>query len=163
MDLNLKENKAPVEKGDITTRDNAMEARSKKPEDVIGFLRAHNFGFRDELAVVSVEKFIRYMQEFKPDPNEIYNLVVEKYSFEENHNQTKIYNYHPPATKEDFTLLDSFIAVLVEAGYAKEGEISRDVWSQEAELALSNAFKDFNDYSISEQKELSAKHENWRS
>jgi uncharacterized protein YwgA len=50
--------------------------------------------------------------------------------------------------------VESFVDTLVEAGYAKDGEIDKAKWSSEAENLLFEALSDFQELSPKEKKEF---------
>lgn len=114
---------------------------NRHPEMVIAFLRSHNFGFPEEPASMAVR------------------LIKENIQSKFFLNQRITNGF----VKQQYSLFDSLIYTLEQAGYAAPQEIPNNAWSEKAERALNLALKDWNKKNKKWKDKKSKGHESWKS
>ena len=110
------------------------EVPTKKPEDVIGFLREFDFGNPSESAQKTIERFIKYIKVRGGE-----RLLLSEPS-----------------------LVDLFVDELEKSDFIEPGTISHEKWTKKAKLALLEVLNNFNKYPKNKRVKLSKKHQDWR-
>lgn len=112
------------------------EIPARKPEIVVGFLRAHNFCNRDENAEEAFERIVLFMEKR--------HIVNER------------------LLPGEPTFLDLLIDKLDESGFLEPGTISRKKWTQKTEKALFLALENFDNHNPKWKERVGKEHEDWR-